>query len=157
MSVRSRRGAKTQRGEDLKWGSVKASTPSRRRWWWQKKNRKLSALEMLIMYPVLMLIIGGIDIFLASTRGNPAGFGDGGKSALMLIFPWMMFFLTNTMADERIKKRIVAVNNLADEEALRAVIAKDDEFDEVQQAAAERLEKLKLLDRLEALEKGSVR
>jgi len=152
MVQSSRRGAKTQRGEDMKWGSlskVKELSPNRKAWW--RRERKMSLIELLLVPPVTGLLTLVLIVFIDTTFRKPTGFNPG-TTIFWALFPWVMVFFMNEGAVRKIKKRIVEIGGLTDR-ALLAEIAAEGKDEDVRHAAAERLEKLKMLDRLDALEK----
>ena len=152
MIKSSRRGAKTQRGEDMKWGSlgkVKEASPNRKAWW--RRERKMSLVELLLVPPTTILLMFALILFIDTTFRRPTGFNSG-TTVFWVLYPWVMVFFMNEGAVRKIKKRIVEIGGLEDR-ALLAEIATEGKDEDVRHAAAERLDKLKMLDRLDALEK----
>jgi hypothetical protein len=142
------------KGEDLKWASVgreKASPKARKKW----DRGRMSAWQFYLLF-VLAMVVQLIAIiafdFLLHPGGRSMDMGRYEFIALSLGVTLMVYFAHNDKEAKRIRKRIAEVGGITDL-AVLAEIAKDDEDEEVRQAATIHLLSLKV-DELERAARG---
>ena len=142
------------KGEDLKWASVgreKASPKGRKKW----GRGRMSAWQFYLLFVLAMVVqlIAMIAFsFLPHLGGRPMDMGRYEFIAFSVLFVLMAYFVYNDKEAKRIKERVAEVGGITDL-AVLAEIAKDDEDEEVRQAAAIHLLSLKV-DELERAARG---